>query len=175
MNVVLIGYRAAGKTSVGSRLANRLRRHFVDTDHLLEGRYGAIGKIVETHGWPYFRALEKTIIEEISNHDHLIIAPGGGSVLDKDNVSALRRNGFLIWLRANARALYERMLNDPRTGTQRPSLTGRGALEEIEEVLASRTPLYERASEAQLDTSSMDVTAVTNQVMSLLERKMGAN
>ena len=175
MNIVLIGGRAAGKSTVGSGLATCLQRDFVDTDDLLAERYGAINEIVTKHGWPYFRTLEKEVIVEISAQDDLVIAPGGGFVLDRDNVRAVKRNGFVIWLKADPKVLHARIMNDPKTLVQRPSLTGKGALEEIEEVMAFRTPLYERAAEVQLDTSTMDVAKVVEGVLSILDEKKGRN
>jgi shikimate kinase len=175
MNLVLIGYRCAGKTTVGRKVAAQLRRKFVDTDDLLKERHGTIKEIVTTHGWPYFRTLEKRIIEEISNQDSLVIAPGGGFVLDIDNVNPLKKNGFIIWLKADLKVLCARMMNDPRTLVQRPSLTGKGILEEIEEVMAFRAPFYEMASDVQLDTSAMDVEAVMQTILSVLEERKRRN
>lgn len=172
MNLVLIGYRAAGKTTVGRRLSVSLRKVFVDTDDLIEEHQGThIGEIVKFHGWDYFRAIERKVISEISNHDDLIIAPGGGAVLEPENVKALRRNGFIIWLKADVQVLLKRMAKDSRTATGRPSLTGKGALEEIKDVLAHREGLYERASEVQVDTSVLDVDGVVNNVISILEER----
>ena len=91
MNLVLIGYRAAGKTTVGRRLSASLGRVFVDTDDLIEERQGTqIGEIVRFHGWDYFRAIEKKIVSNVSNHDNLVIAAGGGAVLENENVKALK-------------------------------------------------------------------------------------
>jgi shikimate kinase len=173
MNIVLIGYRCAGKTTVGSRLASHLRRRFVDTDTVIEERHGTIRDIVELHGWPHFRVLEKGVIEEISGQDNLIIAPGGGFVLDTDNVAALKKNGLLIWLKANSQAVYLRMMKDPRTGAQRPSLTGKGTLQELEETMASRIPLYARAAEIHFDTSAREVPEVIEGVLFLLNGRAG--
>jgi shikimate kinase len=175
MNLVLIGYRCAGKTTVGKRVATQLRTRFVDTDDLIEQRHGAIRDIVETHGWPYFRFLEKRIIHEISFDYDLVIAPGGGFILDKDNVMALKRSGFVIWLKADLKVLHARMMNDPRTLVQRPSLMGKGILEEIEEVMTFRIPLYEMACDVQLDTSGMDVETVMKQVLSIFEERKRRN
>ena len=169
MNLVLIGYRCAGKTTVGSQLAAYLRRQFVDTDTLLEERHGVIRDIVETHGWDYFRILEKGIIKEVSTQDNLVIAPGGGFVLDADNVMALKKNGFIIWLKADSQSVYQRMLRDPRTALQRPSLTGKGAVAELEEVMTSRAPLYEKAAEIHVETSAVDATTVVEGVLSILD------
>lgn len=169
MNLVLIGYRAAGKTTVGRRLSVSLRKVFVDTDDLIEEHQGThIGEIVKFHGWDYFRAIERKVISEISNYDDLIIAAGGGAVLEPDNVKALKRNGFIIWLRADVQVLLQRMAKDCRTATGRPSLTGKGALEEIKEVLALREGFYQNASEAQVETSALHVEGVVEAVLSIL-------
>ena len=172
MNIVLIGYRGSGKSIAGSRLAARLQMSFVDTDDLIEERYGApISDIVKSHGWDHFRRLEKSIIEEISKGDHLIIAPGGGAVLDTDNVMALRRNGFIVWLKADQQTLLKRMDQDPGTHTRRPTLTGKGTLEELEEIISVREQFYERASEIQIDTSMLGVEAVVEHILTIFKQR----
>jgi len=173
MNIILIGVRGSGKSAVGSRLAARLQMKFVDTDDLIESKEGYISDIVKSKGWDYFRRLEKSMIEEISKEDHLIIAPGGGAVLDADNVKALKRNGFIIWLKANQQTLLRRIEKDQGSFTRRPTLTGKGTLEEIEETISEREPFYEKASDIQIDTSMIDVEAVAKEVLAVLKGKMG--
>ena len=173
MNLVLIGYRGSGKSAVGRRLAVRLKMKFVDTDDFLEERQGIpIADIVKSRGWGHFRKLENNVIEEISTKDHLIIAPGGGAVLDTDNVKALRRNGTIIWLKANRETLLKRMNQDPGTNARRPTLTGRGTLEELQEVMSLREPLYEKASQIQIDTSTLDVEAVVERILAMIDEKV---
>jgi shikimate kinase len=174
MNIILIGVRGSGKSAVGSRLAAHLQMKFVDTDDLVEERQGVpISDIVKFKGWDHFRRLEKSVIEEISKGDHLIIAPGGGAVLDADNVKALKRGGFIIWLKADQKTLLKRIQNDRGSSTRRPTLTGKGTLEEIDETISEREPFYEKASEVQIDTSMMDVEAVVKDVLTVLKGKMG--
>ncbi len=169
MNLVLIGYRCTGKSTVGCGLAARLKMRFVDTDDLIEERQGAsITEIVKSHGWEYFRVLENQVIAEISTDDDLVIAVGGGAVLDPQNVMAMKKNGLLIWLKADSKTLFKRMGKDSRTFSQRPTLTGQGTLEEIEEVIAYREPFYQRASEVCLDTSALDVEAVAEKIVAIL-------
>jgi shikimate kinase len=173
MNLVLIGYRAAGKTTVGRRLSAYLRRVFVDSDDMIEKHQGTtIEDIVRCHGWDYFRAIEREVISEVSNYDNLIISAGGGVVIDPENVKVLKRNGLIIWLKADVEVLLERMVRDLRSAIERPSLTGRGTLKEFKEVLVQREPLYERASEVQMDTSLLDVDGVVNQVLSIFEERV---
>ena len=174
MNIVLIGYRGSGKSAVGSKLAARLKIRFVDTDDLIEERQGVpITDIVKSHGWDHFRKLEKDTIEEISKGDNLVIAPGGGAVLDAGNVKALRRNGFIIWLKADQDTLLKRMNQDPGTKTRRPTLTGKGTLEEIKETISQRGPFYEKASEIQINTSAMSVEGVLERILVILDEKIG--
>jgi len=170
MNIILIGYRGSGKSTVGRRLADRLKMKFVDTDDLIEERYGApISAIVKSHGWGHFRKLENNVIEGISKKDHLIIAPGGGAVLNTDNVKALRRNGTLVWLKADRQTLLRRMNQDPGTNTRRPTLTGKGASQELKEIMSLREPIYEQVSEIQIDTSTIDVETVVENILVVLK------
>jgi shikimate kinase len=173
MNIVLIGYRGSGKSTVGRKLATRLKLRFVDIDDLIEERQGVpISDIVKFHGWGHFRKLERSAIEEISKEDRLIIAPGGGAVLDTENVEALRKNGFIIWLKAGKQTLLKRLSQDPGTNTRRPTLTGKGTAEEFKEVMSLREPIYEQASEIQIDTSMIDIDTVVENVLTVLKDKM---
>jgi len=149
-----------------------MRRRFVDTDDLIESEEGQISDIVKSHGWDYFRAVEKRIIEEISKEDNLVIALGGGAVLDPDNIVNLERNGLIIYLKADQKTLLKRMDDDPGTNTRRPTLTGKGTLEELEETISVREPFYERVSEIQIDTSTLNVEAVVEHVLVIFNENL---
>ncbi len=172
MNIILIGYRGSGKSRVGLRLASRMGSKFVDTDDLIESQEGKISDIVKSRGWDYFRTIEKRLIEEISREDNLVVALGGGAVLDAENVVNLERKGLIIWLKADSEVLRKRMSEDHRTSVSRPPLTGKGTIEELEEVMAYRDPFYEKAGRIQLDTSSLDVEAVVEKIMTMLKEAM---
>jgi shikimate kinase len=126
---------------------------------------------VSSRGWPYFRKAEKNVIKEISAEDHLVIAAGGGVVLDNENVVALKKNGLIVLLKADRQVLQRRMIQDSRTVVQRPPLTEKGVLEELDEVMACRVPFYEAAMEVQLDTSAMDENTVVESVLSILQER----
>jgi shikimate kinase len=156
MNIVLIGYRCSGKTSVGKLLASHLGREFVDLDATLERHAGtSIQNLVGERGWEFFRKLEHELVVEVCHKDGLVIAPGGGTVIQQENVCLLRENGFVVWLKGEAPILRARMLKEEQAGNVRPSLTGLDSLEEIEEVLALRTPLYRRAADLVVDTTGL--------------------
>ena len=173
MNIILIGYRGSGKSTVGERLASRMQRRFVDTDDLIESKEGQISDIVKSHGWNYFRAMERRTIEEISKEDNLIIALGGGAVLASDNVANVERNGLIIWLKADREVLRKRMNQDPRTLASRPTLTGKGTIEELEEIMDFRNPFYEKAAAVQLDTSALNVEWVVENILVAFKEKTG--
>jgi len=173
MNIILIGYRGAGKSAVGKRLAGRLRMRFVDIDDLVEESHGAsIREIVESAGWEHFRAMEKATIQEIAQQSGFIIAPGGGAVLDPENVKSLKNRGLIVWLKAEPEVLAERMSSDPQTIGSRPTLTGKGALAEIREVMSSRESIYKKAATIELDTSTLDIEAVVEKVLSILQKRL---
>lgn len=173
MNIILIGYRGSGKSTVGSRLASRTGRRFVDTDDLIESKEGQIREMVESRGWDYFRTIEKKMIEEISKEDNLVIALGGGAVLDPDNVVNLSKNGLILWLKTDREVLQKRINQDPRTFASRPTLTGKGTIEELEEIMVFRDPYYEKAAKIQVDTSSMNVEAIVENILAVLKKEAG--
>lgn len=169
MNVVLIGYRASGKTTVGRLLADRLWLDFVDTDVLVQRRAGAtIREIFQAQGEAHFRGLEAEVIKEVASIDKQVIAAGGGAVLAAENMNALKKNGRVIWLQATAEALWDRMRADPATADARPNLTGAGGLEEIKTLLVAREAAYRAAADATLDVTRLDPDRVVGYLMQLI-------
>ena len=97
-NIVLTGMPSSGKTTVGELLARDTEREFIDTDRVIEEKYGDIKGIFETHGEEYFRTLETEVIKEVSKECGRVIATGGGAVLRQENVDALKSNGRIFFL-----------------------------------------------------------------------------
>jgi shikimate kinase len=162
MNIVLIGYRCSGKTVVGKTLARELHKEFLDTDALIEeNAHCSIETMISTEGWDRFRETEKRLVEEVSRQNNLVIATGGGIVMNEENVKNLKQNGWVVWLEGNPEVLRERMAKEQRSGKVRPSLTGADPLEEIEEVLTVRRPFYERAGDLVVDTSHLSIGDAT--------------
>ncbi len=165
MNIVLIGYRASGKTSVGRRIAELLGRSFYDSDELIESRTGkTIPSIVAEGGWPAFRAIEKEYIRALSGMDEAIIAVGGGAVLDPENVEVLKSNGRVVWLNASAETIRERLIRDKAGLANRPALTGAGTLEEIGPVMEERNAAYRAAADLVIDVSSRTVETLAREI-----------
>ena len=170
MNIILIGYRCSGKTSVGKRLARELGRLFVDTDDWLKEKAGrSISNIVEDDGWEGFRQLEREVIQEVCSRDNTVIATGGGAILDPANVAAMQRNGRVVWLKVSPQKVKQRMARDENTDDLRPSLTSKGLYDEIVDVLKEREPLYEQAMDLVIDTDHKTIDEIVHKVFTFAE------
>ena len=168
MNLILIGYRGTGKTSVAKILALRLHSKLISTDEEIVMREKMrIPEIVEMYGWNYFRDAESEVIKEISREDDCIIDAGGGVVLREENIKNLRRNGKIVLLYAEVNTIAVRIKDD----TQRPSLTGKKTfIDEIEDVLKERNPLYEKSADFSVDTTNLTVEEVVERIIEYLKR-----
>ena len=162
MNIVLFGFRGAGKSTIGRILSKRLHRRLFSLDSLIIKDTGSsIPEIVNQHGWPRFREIEATLIQSIAKmHRNAIIDCGGGVVLNPENVRLLKLQGRIVWLTANIDEIVKRIHKDPN----RPSLhEGVSFEEEQRKVLFERKPLYQAAADLICDTSKVpvDITAST--------------
>lgn len=170
MKVALIGYRGAGKSVVGRRLAEKLGLAFYDTDELVENRSGqTIQEMVAAKGWDFFRECEKAVIRELSGVDAAVIATGGGAVLDPENRTLLKRNGRVIWLIADAQTVMARIRADQGSGMRRPSLTGGDHADETGVLLAARAPFYRAAADWSVQTSGKTVGRIVDELCSGLD------
>ena len=153
MNLVLIGYRGTGKSTVARLLASQLGLEVVSLDDEIVKQAGrSIPEIVAAHGWQYFRDLESAVTKRVCRRDRIIIDAGGGVILRPENVAALRQSGKLFWLRASVPVIVARI----EGGTQRPALmAGKSFTEEVADVLRERTPLYESAADQEIDTDRL--------------------
>lgn len=141
-NIVLIGMRGSGKTTIAKILAEKLSREWIDLDVSLINRINmTIPAIVEKHGWNWFRDRESEEVSLAAQRSGIIIATGGGVVERRENMEALRQNGTVFYLRASSATLISRIGNDPN----RPSLApGLNQAEETRAVLDRRDHLYRR-------------------------------
>ncbi len=149
----LIGYRGVGKTEVARLLAPMLGRAWLDADAILEERAGqTIRQIFAAEGEAGFRAREAALLQELCELQDQVIATGGGVVLREENRAALKR-GAVVWLRAPAEVLWQRMQADVSTSERRPNLA-QGGLAEVEEMLRVREPLYQACQDFIVDASA---------------------
>lgn len=156
-NLVLIGMRGAGKSTLGSFLARLSNFQFIDLDEIFAQRQGqAIPSFVAKFGWAKFRALESELIAEFAQKTGQVIATGGGVVLDSNNIAKLKKTGLVILLKVPLVLLQKRVARD----ANRPSLTGGDPAVELGQVWRARKKLYLAAADLQVDcaTEAKDLT-----------------
>jgi shikimate kinase len=165
-HLILVGLMGAGKTTVGRRCAQRLGREFVDTDDLVIMRAGMpIDEIFATAGEAHFRTLERDVIADVcASPAPLVVACGGGAVLDPENRRQLRGAGVVVWLRASVAVLAARVGD----GSARPLLAG-GPAAALSRLDRLREPLYEAAADCAVDTDGIDADAVGDAVLAAYE------
>jgi shikimate kinase len=169
MNIVLIGYRGTGKSTVAALIAADLGMPQICLDEEIVRRAGQrIPEIVAAHGWDHFRDLESEVVEAYGKGDGWVIDAGGGVILRDKNVQNLRRNGTLVWLTAPPSVLIDRIKDD----TERPALKdGKTFLEEVEEVLEERLPLYVAAAHWSIDVTASTPEEVSSRIQANLKEK----
>ncbi|CCO22127.1 shikimate kinase AroL [Maridesulfovibrio hydrothermalis] len=161
--VYLIGPRACGKTTVGRILAEKLKFKFYDSDSLIVERAGCeIAAYVESHGWSGFRDLESAVLNGLSGKSEAVISCGGGIVVREENLFILRRN-YTVYLKTDVQVLADRLSVEPEHG-QRPSLTGKPLVEEIQQVLDEREDLYSGCATYIVDGAAA-VDEICNQIL----------
>ncbi len=163
MNVVLVGYRGTGKSAVARQLADALELTVVTLDQEIERLAGQpIPQIVQQMGWPGFRDLEEQVVRTFAAGDGQVLDCGGGVIEREANFDTLRSAGTVVWLQASTQTIVRRIAGD----TQRPSLTGtKSFTDEVSEVLARRTPLYQRIAHLQVDTDDLTVSQVAAEIL----------
>lgn len=164
-NIFLIGPMGAGKTTIGRQLARRLKMEFFDSDRVIEERTGAdIPLIFEKEGEQGFRKRETAIIDELSSMHNIVLATGGGAVLDKTNRDNLVKRGTVFYLNSNLESLLERTHKDKN----RPLLHAEESPEVIlTRLMQQRDPLYRETADHIIDTSSNSIRGI---IQAIIER-----
>lgn len=169
MKIILIGYRATGKSTIGLLLAQKIRIPFVDTDQLIEKSAGMpIKKIVASDGWEIFRKKETEVIASLNNTGLCVVATGGGAILSGVNRDILKKTGILIYLKTPLHDIVERLERDAQHEQTRPQFTSGGLTAETAAILAERVPLYESIADFTVDTNGKNVVRVSEEIYQYL-------
>lgn len=166
MNIILIGYRGTGKSTVAKILGQRLERTVISTDTEIVKEVGqSIPQIVEQFGWDHFRELETQMCRKLHDQTNLVIDTGGGLILKEENVNILKANSTIFWLTAEVPTIVKRISGN----TQRPSLSGtKTFVEEIEDILKERTPKYQAAADHVIPTDRTTPHQMADTILSLI-------
>ena len=168
-NLALVGFMGCGKSTVGRQVAGELGFEFVDMDTLIAERAGiSITEIFSTEGEAVFRQLERDIIDELGNQKQLVIATGGGAIVDPKNLTSLKKHALVICLWANAETIHKRTKHQ----SHRPLLQKADPLLTIRQMLAEREPHYKQA-DVMVNTEMRPLREVAAQVRHQFEESKG--
>lgn len=164
--IILIGYRATGKTTLAHLLGERYGIASVDTDPLIEERAGkTISRIFAEEGEPAFRDLEAEVVAAtLSRPESMVVATGGGVPLRPATRKLLKESGTVFWLTASPQTIYERMYGDKTSKTRRPALTASAPLDEIKELLKRRDSAYRETADVIIDTDSRSLESILEEI-----------
>lgn len=165
-NVFLVGPMGAGKTTIGRQLARLLKRDFHDSDREIEQRTGVgIPLIFELEGEAGFRARERAMVDELTQLPEIILATGGGAILDPDNRRHLSERGTVVYLETSVEQQLARTGRD----RNRPLLLTEDPKKRLQELLAIRDPLYREIAKISVSTDGRTARDVVNQIMRLIK------
>lgn len=166
-NIVLIGFMGTGKSSVGTRLSQKLHREFLDMDREIEHLLGMpVERIFRVYGEMRFRSEERLLAEKLGKRQNLVIATGGGVVLHPENIPALKENGIVVCLQAKPEDILERVSR--KKGT-RPLLKKGITIEDIKEMLKQREAYYASA-DFTIDTSGKELEEIIALIINYVAR-----
>lgn len=167
-NVILVGPMGAGKSTIGRQLSNVLKKEFRDSDHEIVARTGAsIPLIFEIEGEEGFRKRESAMIDELTAQHNMVLATGGGAVLNEDNRRWLRERGVVIYLYASLEQLFERTRRD----RNRPLLQTENPKEKLEQLMAARDPIYREVADMVVHTDDRSIKSVVKEILVRLDRE----
>jgi shikimate kinase len=167
----LVGPMGAGKSTIGRQLARSLHLKFVDSDREIEKRTGVdIPLIFELEGESGFRKREKEVIDELSTRSGIVLATGGGAVLDADNRSHLASRGYVIYLHTSVDQQLKRIAHDKN----RPLLQSADPRQKLAELMEFRDPLYRDVADWTIETDGCRARDVVQEIMRHIEEKQPA-
>lgn len=165
-NIFLVGLMGAGKTTVGRALAKRLNKQFIDSDHEIEARTGAsIPLIFEIEGEASFRQREAEVIRDLTAQQDIVLATGGGAILNPESRAYLKSRGTVIYLRASVNSILQRTSHDKN----RPLLQTADPRKTIEELSRIREPFYNDVADIVIDTGRPNVQFLMQTILAQLE------
>ncbi len=165
-NIYLIGPMGAGKSTIGRRLAEMLGLEFDDTDHEIRRRTGVdIPTVFDFEGEEGFRRREKGVVEDLTQRDGLVLATGGGVVLDPDNRRLLSSHGFVVYLHCSPEQQFRRTERD----RNRPLLQTEDPQARLRDLMAEREPIYRELADLVVTTEKRSAAAVAQEIARKLE------
>ncbi|WGZ93575.1 MAG: shikimate kinase [Candidatus Thiothrix putei] len=166
-SIILVGLMGAGKSTIGRQLARRLNLTFYDSDRVIEERTGvSIPTIFELEGEAGFREREEQIIAELTTLPDILLATGGGSVLRETNREHIKAGGCVIYLKASADQLFQRIKHD----RSRPLMQTENPLQTLRNLLKTREPYYLEVADLVVPTGKQKVNVILREIQNKLKQ-----
>lgn len=163
-NIILIGYRGVGKSTIAGKLAGKLEKKALSLDDTLREKIGNLQDFIKKNGWDAFREAESSLVARLDSVD-TVIDSGGGVVECEENIRLLREKGIVVWLKVSKDVVYERLRGTtPRLSLSSKSGEAGSYLAEIEEVLKRRNPLYKKAAHITVDTDTLSIDEIVEEI-----------
>lgn len=160
LNIVLVGFMGAGKTTIGRRTASKLGIDFYDTDEYIKKcEKMPVGEIIKKKGKKYFEGAQRFAVQNIIDNRNCLISTGGNTVCDEYNKELLKRNSLTVWLRASAETVYE---NTKNSRNKRPEIAG-ATLEEIKKLVEEKEQFY-KDCDIVIDVDEKDINDIADQI-----------
>ena len=164
--VVLIGFRAVGKTTVGKLLARQLDWEYLSTDHLIEKQQKiSIKEIVKKSGWSNFRRLEHSIIKSISSRMEAVVDCGGGVIENAENMELLKTGSLIVWIDADTSSIIKRIKTSAES---RPSLSNPEIERDVMENYRKRKPIYQSHAQLTVNSDNLKPTDICKEILEVL-------
>ena len=162
-NIVIIGFMATGKTTIGRELSKTLGFDFIDTDVEIEkNEKMKISHIFEQMGEDYFRSLETNMLKKYINKKNIILSTGGGIIVKKENIELLKKVGIVIWLNGNKKTIIK---NLKYSDIDRPLLRDSNIEEKIDELLGKRYDIYKQSCDIEININDKNIQEVTREIL----------
>lgn len=171
-NIYLIGLMGVGKTTIGRQLAKSLNRPFYDSDKAIEDQTGvSIPTIFEYEGEDGFRLREQAVIEQLTRLNGIVLATGGGVVINERNRNALQQHGFVVYLQCSV----DKILQRTRRDNKRPLLNTENPRARLETLYAEREAFYLACADYQIDTGIMPSKMVVKKILKAFRARQQRN
>ena len=170
-NIVLIGMSGSGKSTVGQYIARKLNIDFLDTDDIIvSNTEKSIEYIFSHYGEIYFRELEKLVINSLGQRGNMVIATGGGIVLNSDNLEKLKNNGIIFLLQGSVETLYKNINFQNSINDQRPLLKQGDLKVELERMYNNREELYLKSGDYKISIDNKTINEIGNEIISIYKK-----
>ena len=166
LRLILVGYRASGKTTVAQSLSDQFDCPAIDSDDVFEQMYScSIGEFIENQGEASFRDAETVVLKQLLRLPDGVLSTGGGIVLREENRRMIEAAGLpVVWLVAPADEIRRRLASDTTTARRRPALKGKDVYSEVDQALVDREPFYRSVAHFRVDTKGASVPAIVEKI-----------